>query len=252
MYKYKKYICNNCGTSGHVFYNCKRPIMSFGLICFRFYNDELQYLMVRRKDTLGYVEFLRGKYNQYNDFHLKNIICEMTAKEIHNILTMDYKSLWNKLWNKEHENFDMKPIEKFEYVKKNKAYLFIENDKKWFEPEWGFPKGRRNNRETDYECAVREFEEETGYSKHKIHVIKNIGYFDETFTGSNMKSYKHQYYLCKMETQDTLNYNFQKSEIGDMQWFSYNECQTKIRDYNKEKKDMLFKINEFLNNQFLI
>ena len=35
----------------------------------------------------------------------------------------------------------------------------------WTEQEWGFPKGRRNFQEKDYDCAIREFTEETGYSK---------------------------------------------------------------------------------------
>ena len=35
---------------------------------------------------------------------------------------------------------------------------------KWVEPEWGFPKGRRNPGERDIACGTREFIEETGYS----------------------------------------------------------------------------------------
>ena len=85
MNKYRKQTCNNCGMCGHLFYNCKKPIMSFGIICYRIIDNEIQYLMIRRKDSLGYVDFLRGKYNQNNDFHLRNIIKEMTVTEIENI-----------------------------------------------------------------------------------------------------------------------------------------------------------------------
>ena len=35
----------------------------------------------------------------------------------------------------------------------------------WKTPEWGFPKGRRNYQENDLACALREFQEETGYIK---------------------------------------------------------------------------------------
>ena len=64
----EKYLCNNCGVYGHLFYNCKKPITSFGIICFRInlYN-KIEYLMVQRKDSLGYVDFLRGKFNINND-----------------------------------------------------------------------------------------------------------------------------------------------------------------------------------------
>ena len=248
--KFKKYICNNCGVYGHLFYKCKKPIMSFGIICYREnkYTNNIEYLMIRRKDSLGYVDFLRGKYNQYNDFHLKNIINEMTKTEIQNIIDNDYSYLWNKLWNKTNEKCDKKNVEKFNYIKKNKLHL-LKNDS-WDEPEWGFPKGRRNVKENDYNCSIREFEEETGYNKDHLYMIKNLGFFEEVFTGSNLKSYKHKYYICKIDYNKTLcEDNYQKSEIGDLKWFTFDECLTKIRNYNYEKIEMLKKINYIINNK---
>ena len=60
----KKYLCNNCGNYGHLFYNCKKPITSIGIICFRYnLENKIEFLLVQRKDTLGYVDFLRGKYS---------------------------------------------------------------------------------------------------------------------------------------------------------------------------------------------
>ena len=61
----------------------------------------------------------------------------------------------------------------------------------WNEAEWGFPKGRRNYQEKDFECALREFTEETGINSKNLHNIQNILPFEEIFTGSNYKSYKH-------------------------------------------------------------
>ena len=180
----RKHICNNCGIYGHMFYKCKKPIMSFGIITFRKHpeTNKIQYLMIRRKDTLGFVDFLRGKYNPHNDFHLANIIKEMTQSEIQNILTMNYIDLWNQLWNKTNESYDRKNMEKFNYIVQHKKHIF-DNVSGWEEPEWGFPKGRRNARENDFDCSIREFEEETGYNSKDLIMIKNIGFFEETFTG---------------------------------------------------------------------
>ena len=251
-FKCKRQVCNNCGMGGHLFYNCKKPIMSFGIVCYRIKNDEIEYLMIRRKDSLGYVDFLRGKYNQYNDYHLKNIILEMTVYEIQNILFNDYEFLWNKLWNKKNEKIDNRILEKFNYVKNNKLHLFEDIIYEWNEPEWGFPKGRRNVRENDFECSLREFEEETGYSKDKLFILKNMGYFEEVFTGSNLKSYKHKYYLCKMDYNDTTDETkYQKSEIGALKWMNIGDCIASIRSYNIEKIKMLSKINNILNNDYI-
>lgn len=247
----KRTICNNCGVHGHMFFSCKRPIMSFGIICYRINpenNMKIEYLMIRRKDTLGYVEFLRGKYNIHNDFHIRQLVQEMTFYEINGILTNDYSHLWSNLWNKKNESYDQKIAEKFNYIKNEKACL-LKTSNAWQEPEWGFPKGRRNNRESDYECSIREFEEETGYSSKNLIVIKNAGFVEEVFTGSNAKSYKHKYYICKMEYKKTLSCdNYQTDEVGDLRWFTLEECLSKIRKYNYEKISMIKNIDLLINN----
>jgi 8-oxo-dGTP pyrophosphatase MutT (NUDIX family) len=245
----QKLLCNNCGINGHLFYNCKKPITSFGIVCYRINPENIkEYLLVQRKDSLGYVDFLRGKYNETNDFQLKNIINEMTKEEQNNILTCSYNDLWDKLWNKKNEKYEFKNEEKYNYIKKNKEFLFI-NSLKWDEPEWGFPKGRRNYKERDLDCALREFEEETGYSKYKLNIIKNLNPFEEIFTGSNLKSYKHKYFLTRLNYNDSINdKNYQKSEIGNMKWFTYEQCLEKIRFYNIDKINLLLSINKLIEN----
>lgn len=240
----QKYLCNNCGNYGHLFYNCKKPITSFGIVCYR-YTDKYEYLLVQRKDSLGYVDFLRGKYNEYNEYQLKNIIYEMTIEEKNSIKISTYKQLWEKLWNKVNERYDSKNEDKFNYIKNNKIQLFDQSN--WNEPEWGFPKGRRNFKEKDLDCALREFDEETGYSKCLVTIIKNLNPFEEIFTGSNLKSYKHKYFLGKIDYDKSLNdKNFQKSEIGNMGWFSFEDAIEKIRVYNIEKIDLLTSIHHLL------
>jgi 8-oxo-dGTP pyrophosphatase MutT (NUDIX family) len=240
-----KHLCNNCGCYGHIFYNCKKPITSFGIVCYRI-TDKIEYLLIQRKDSLGYVDFLRGKYNENNNHQLKNIIYEMTNTEKYNILNKSYKELWDELWNKVNDHYDFKNEEKFNFIKKSKAYLF-NNNMNWDEPEWGFPKGRRNYKEKDLDCALREFEEETGIQKSSLTIIKNLNPFEEIFTGSNLKSYKHKYFLCNISCEKSLNEtNFQKSEVGNMKWCSYEECLEKIRFYNIEKLSIIKSINELL------
>jgi 8-oxo-dGTP pyrophosphatase MutT (NUDIX family) len=51
--------------------------------------------------------------------------------------------------------------------------LIQESKTTWDCPEWGFPKGRRNSYESELNCALREYEEETGYEKRDIAIINN-------------------------------------------------------------------------------
>ena len=73
-------FCNNCGKNGHVFYTCKHPITSNGLICFRKLKNKIEYLMIKRKHSLGFVEFMRGKYPLQNYNYIINIFNEMSNK----------------------------------------------------------------------------------------------------------------------------------------------------------------------------
>ena len=63
--------CNNCGIKGHVYKHCKNPIMSCGNILFKREDDLYKVLMINRKDSICYIELLRGKYditnNNYNN-----------------------------------------------------------------------------------------------------------------------------------------------------------------------------------------
>ena len=46
--------------------------------------------------------------------------------------------------------------------------------------------------------------------------------------------------------------NFQEEEIGDMKWFSYDECNMKIRSYNHEKLTILKNVQLLINNNLYI
>ena len=248
--------CNNCGKSGHLYHNCKYPIISIGIITFRNVNNCIEYLMIKRKDSLGYVEFMRGKYPVNNKMYIQNIFNEMTKEEKEKILSKDFNYLWNDLWGDlnsiQYRNEEKISLDKYNFLKSN-DYLeeYIKNsDTCWIDAEWGFPKGRRNFQEKDIVCAFREFEEETGYKKNDLTLINNVIPYEEIFTGSNLKSYKHKYFLAYMkENYENENQNdYQKSEVSELKWMTFDECLKKIRPYNLEKIEILKKINNVLNN----
>ena len=138
------------------------------MICFRINkNGQNEYLMVQRKDSLGYVDFLRGKFNPNNDFNLINIIKEMTIDEINDIKKYDYSFLWNKLWNKKNEKYDKRNEEKFNTVKSKKFYLFEHFNMGWNEPEWGFPKEEEISKKKNMNVHFEN-------SKKKLDTRKNI------------------------------------------------------------------------------
>ena len=253
-------FCNNCGKTGHAFHQCRFPITSIGIIAFKKSKEGIKYLMIRRKDTLGYVDFMRGKYPLTNEIYLTNIINEMTIFEKQNLQTKTFDELWKDLWGDNigiqyriEENTSRTKFEALKAGINNRSRFFnldslIRNSNtNWKETEWGFAKGRRNYQEKDICCALREFQEETGYSKNSIHIIQNLVPFEEIFTGSNYKSYKHCYYVAYISNDTTPLTDFQQSEVSKMEWFTIKEALKIIRQYNKEKLSVLTRVDNLIN-----
>jgi hypothetical protein len=181
----KKFIfCNNCGKLGHLFHQCKVPITSIGIIPIRItkkvnpvtniLENSVDIFIIKRKDTLSFVDFMRGKYSIEDKNYITNLLNNMTINERQFILINDFDSIWQYLWNyntnNSYKNEEKTSKTKFINLKTGYSNIFesydLESlinlcDKKYTEPEWGFPKGRRNYQEKDIICALREFEEET-------------------------------------------------------------------------------------------
>lgn len=257
-----KNICNNCGKTGHQFHHCKLPITSYGIIAFKHYDDGLKYLMIRRKDTFGYIDFIRGKYSPYNVVQMRKIVNEMSVDEKKNILQKSFHELWRDMWGdalrSQYKNEESISKKKFDTIRDGVVLndnntitlkdLVKESTTDWSETEWEFPKGRRNYQEKDLDCALREFEEETGINKKHLRLVDNLIPFDELYIGSNHKSYKHRYFLAYIEDafNDISLSDFQKTEVSKIEWKTCTECLTSIRPYSLEKKSIINNINSML------
>jgi len=78
--------------NGHMYYNCKKPLLSNGIIAVKIAKnqEENMYLMVKRKHTFGFIDFVRGKYSVNNKSHLLGMIDEMTLDEKDKILNLEF------------------------------------------------------------------------------------------------------------------------------------------------------------------
>jgi 8-oxo-dGTP pyrophosphatase MutT (NUDIX family) len=166
--------------------------------------------------------------------------------------------MWGETTNIQYKNEELSSSKKMDLIRNGVIIndenvtlkSIVENSKtEWNETEWEFPKGRRNNKEKDLECALREFEEETGISKNKISVVENILPFEEIFIGTNHKSYKHKYFLAYMEEENEEMADlehYQVTEVSKIEWKTIDKCLESIRPYNLEKKKLITNINKVL------
>lgn len=272
---HQQVYCNNCGKLGHVYRECKYPVMSCGNIIFK-QAVSPKILMIQRKDSLCYIDFIRGKYDIYNIPYIQTLIDKFTLQEKGNILKESYEMLWKKLWltdtldDVQHNDY-MKGHDKFMRLKsgflynKTQEYITLEyfvkkSSTNYTTPEWEFPKGRRNNKESDRDCAIREFEEETNYNLSDYRLLSNIIPFTEEFLGENQVRYKYIYYIGYLLNTDKCaelqeDNHHQVSEISDIQWVTETEALTRIRDYHFSRKSIITKIFGFikgLGNEYAI
>jgi ADP-ribose pyrophosphatase YjhB (NUDIX family) len=236
----------------------KQPITSIGIIPFTINKQtrEIKYLMIQRKHSVGFVDFVRGKYVLHNKLQIVSLLSVMTEAEHFRLVTEDFGSLWGEMWG---GNEDTVAREKLEHLRQGvmtnyNFYTLVDCIKEvtahWQHNDWGFPKGRKNFNETDLNCATREFSEETGIDLTLLSIVTNIVPYEEIFTGSNFKSYKHKYYLGYIENGETaVNLaGFQKEEVGNMAWKTLPVALQSIRDYHVERKDILKNIETVIKN----
>jgi 8-oxo-dGTP pyrophosphatase MutT (NUDIX family) len=204
--------------------------------------------MIRRKDSMSFAEFMRGKYDPTNIDYVSVLIKNMTLKEQAGIASDSFETLWKQLWGDDRTSADFAPSrDRFNQL--DRVKLMRDNLSEYVEPEWGFPKGRRNINEDDMNCAVREFQEETGIHTRNIRINWDIKPLEEVFTGSNKVRYKHVYYVAKyipskFETEDDAIH--QNKEVKDVQWFNYQDAQDKIRGCNVERKELFKRLNQII------
>lgn len=258
--------CNNCGEAGHLFKNCSKPIISCGVIVYRKdYDGTRRYLMIQRKDTFGFIDFLRGRYLISNKNQIIGLIDEMTLKEKSMILSDDFKKMWAYMWGSSHFVYGMeehRAEEKLQQLRRGVSFdgesyclreLIEASSTAWETPEWGFPKGRRNLHEKNLQTALREFSEETGFPQNSIEIITNIVPYDELLMGSNFKAYRHIYFVGQMSSLDYYDpTKFQKSEVRRIGWKTIEECISLIRPYSTEKINLIVRIDRVLSSNTII
>jgi 8-oxo-dGTP pyrophosphatase MutT (NUDIX family) len=240
--------------------------MSFGICAIKFIGNVPHYLLIRRRDSLAYVEFLRGKYKTTQQEYIELLLNGMTAQERGRLLVNSFDTLWDTLWNnqntRQYRNEYENAKRTFEGLKNTGdirgrllAKYIDEVTSSWTDPEWGFPKGRRTVQESELSCALREFEEETGFTKKSIHFVPDEVPLIEEYIGTNGIPYKQKYFIggCTAETVAVIqpNNRVMNREVGGIGWFTYDDAFQKIRETNVEKRALLTSLHRRVTKEGL-
>jgi 8-oxo-dGTP pyrophosphatase MutT (NUDIX family) len=229
--------------------------------------DSIEFLMIQRRDSIGFVEIMRGKYKLSDTDYIVRQFQGMTAGERERLRSDPFEELWQNLWGQPTQMSNSYKHEK--EAAKEKLQLLRESvnptldeiyqraGPAWDTPEWGFPKGRRDPHESEYKCAMRELWEETNLKESDVVPINGIEPITETFFGSNQVHYCHKYYIAYARPAAAAAVDYERSlaqnkhmqrEVGGLAWVGAEEALRRIRPDNVEKKEILLRVCSLLRN----
>lgn len=205
---------------------------SFGVILFRenFKTKQLEVLVVQRRFTYAFFDFVLGKYTNID--HARNMFNNMTSTELLEIYSLNFERLWCKIWiDRAHEAY-FKAFNRFTCNFMYDGGLIL---KRYIlaaiptgELLWNCPKGQKEfkSKETDILCAVRELKEETSYEKRQYTILPNvtrkIAYIHDGIR------YVSKFYIGFLNQNITVHrFDIMKAkEIEQQKWVTMNELKT--------------------------
>jgi ADP-ribose pyrophosphatase YjhB (NUDIX family) len=218
---------------------------------FNQYNNLIKFLLVRRRNSLNYIDFIRGKYDIQNIDNINTMFSYMSKDEIDLIKTKDFNYLWSNLWKK--NAFKKKYLEEMNLSKIKFNHLKITGklnniNSEYDTTEWEIPKGKKKTNETNLNCAIREFCEETSYDNNKYIIINCIDPIHDIFMGTNNKEYRHIFYTALVNSDINDQIEYSNNEIDIVKWCNWEEINNIIRPYSKSKLNILTSVFLFILN----
>lgn len=200
------------------------PITSYGCILRCCIDEQPQYLLIKRKESLSYIDLIHGNYRESQLYFM---LQELSQVERERLLQYDFSDLWTDL--------HLKPAEGDSYEYGRETFLRIlpylpdlfdevapadQQDRHL----WLFPKGRVNWKEigpelipeSPIECALREFKEETnGLDLVELQAQLLLpGPVVERFLGSNSKNYQTDYFVYQLNGPPPQVQQFERTQTA--------------------------------------
>lgn len=141
---------------------------SYGVACFRKIDGVWNMLLVERRITSAFTDFILHPSTDITLFR------GMNRYEKYLISSTNWKRVYEFSEMKIHGYNEF--LRKVTTIPVNTLKEVIAHTSEWKYPNIEIPKGKSNGREKPYDVAIREFEEETGLSRDNYHVLGNNMY----------------------------------------------------------------------------
>lgn len=240
--------------------------VKYGVIAVHKDGEDIRYFLQQRRFSVSYQELVMGNFNPHDTGFLLTLLERTCAEERRRIVCWSFKKIYCHLWGTFNNGYQ----KKYNRIKSKwdilrKGFVVVTPDCKkrisWRtlcaevaltapkKNTYEFPKGKREctptgKLESEWDCAMREFNQETEYAIGNCRVVPFVKPLVESFVGMNSVPYTHTYYLVKCQTMRT--YTKQSSEARRIQWLTLSEALSKIWTHETSKRQMLINLHEYL------
>lgn len=223
--------------------------------------NSVEVILIKKRYSYYYLSLIMGHYKKNDEKYIKHLLSNMSFAEKIDIIGMNFSQMWYRIWlNIPEKYFNLVDVYKTanynndniqnKYSNAEVYKLYIQK-KNCFEKNftqdggkklrsliqqssdseilWEMPKGGKHGLETDIDCAIREFYEETNIKPNKYEILYDVTPVIDSFV-DNETIYKSVYYIAtlinkKIEFIPKINFrNFdQISEIEQIRWIGLNE-----------------------------
>ena len=242
--------------------NDQKKIYTIYRTLFEKIEKNISFVLVERRDTISFINLIQGIYPDIKDFLnvpkiVLNLIKELTCEERYKLQNCDFDYLWAIAGSA--RKIKSECLVKFEFLYSNLTFLFSIVNCSYLDANYIIPKGRLKIHETPQECAIREFCEETGFSPDCIIIdprFNNVN-LQDSFLGSDYKSYKNVYYVAKLLPKSKIivplhNIKEQVKEVRNVGLFHINSICDIIRPSDKKILSLLHQVSTLIPFAFSV
>lgn len=140
---------------------------SYGVLLFTGKGEERKYLIVQNRDSESFIYFfLAWNIERWNSHYLLKVIKGFSRDELNRLLYYPFDLLYTDLYVNHIQGTFQKQYKRalfnYNYFHSQKDWVKLCQGIQTTEITWGFSKGRLENGENPYTCALRELREEVG------------------------------------------------------------------------------------------
>lgn len=251
---------------------------SYGIALCRYINGEPEVIMIKKRYTYYFFEFVLGKYQRNDNRYLTKLFNNMTYQEKMDILSLKFDTLWYKIWleipsraanrdssypsRQKEAGFNEKRYT-YNYTKSKSKFEsnFLNdhgdrlrkliNNSSNTETIWEIPRGRKLANEKEVDGAMREFFEETAIDSRKYNILWHVNPIVNSYRDDGV-IYKTTYFIAVLDEnqkpwQPKLNFNSydQILEIEAIKWVSKRDLNTLLLNQKTKKRTIQLFLDVF-------